>query len=459
VNIVREGAPAGVADSRWGAIYLAVSGFLLIGMRQNLVVPLSFGLSIGQFLLFGGGLLWILTRLRGQRSRIHSRALGVAFVCYLLAVALSYAAAMGRGLPPLAVVYGDQYMFVSLGLVTMAFAIIALLTNTDGLQLVLKGFLLGGAASAGFALLQSATGLDLAGQFRLPGLKVSDFVLVKDLMRDGMVRPQGSAGHPLELAVVLTILVPIGIGVIGSARAKADRTWPWFLCTGIAACGALATVSRSVVVGLGAAVVVMAWRWPVRRLAAAVAGLIVAVAVGWLVQLRVATALASSFAGASNDPSIASRATGRAYIFAHYREHFWFGRGVGTYPTFGHLPVLDNEYLSRLIEGGIFGLAGYVLLLGTALTLAVRASAATSPALAELGSGLSGAIAVVIVTGSILDISGFIQVLTLGWFIFALSAVAAFMARHGEPSAVSVESGGNVDSGGNQCLGAPESAR
>jgi putative inorganic carbon (HCO3(-)) transporter len=450
VSRTREGAPAGVVDRRWGALYLAVSGFLLIGMRQNLTVPLTLGLSIGQFLLFGCGLLWLLTRMRGQRSRIRNRVLAFALVFYLVGALLSYAGAMGRGLPPLASVYADQYIFVNAGLITMAFAVIALVTTTDGLQTVLKGLLLGGTTSAGFALLQSVTGLDLAAQFRLPGLKTSDFVLVKDLMREGIVRPQGSAGHPLELAVILTILVPIGIGIIGSAHAKADRTWPWVLCTGVVACGALATVSRSVVLGLAAAVAVMAWRWPIRRLAVTLAGVVVAVVAGWLFKLSVAAALVGSFAIFANDPSIASRSTGWNYIFAHFREHFWFGEGVGTYPALGNQPVLDNQYLSLLIEGGVCSLAGYVLLLGVALTVALRASAATSPALAELCSGLSGAIAVVIVTGAILDINGFVQVLTLTWFLFALIAVAAFLARHGEPTRTENEA--------NQCLAAPESA-
>jgi putative inorganic carbon (hco3(-)) transporter len=437
------------AERRWSVIYLAVSGFLLLGMRQNLTVPLTLGLSIGQFLLFACGVLWMLTRLRGQRSQIRNRVLAFGLVFYLLGSLLSYAAAMGRGLPPLAHTYADQYIYVNVGLLTMALAVMAVVTTVDGLDTVLRGILLGGATSASFALLQSATGLDLAGYFRLPGLKATDFVLVKDLMREGLVRPQGSAGHPLELGVVLTILVPIGIGVIGSARARSDRTWPWVVCTGLVTLGALATVSRSVVLGLTAAVLVMCWRWPVRRLAVTFAGVVVAVLAGWLYQLSIATALASSFAIFSDDPSIASRSIGWNYIFAHYREFFWFGEGVGTYPALGNQPVLDNQYLSLLIEGGIISLAGYAFLLIGALFVALRASRATSTRLAELGGGLSGAIAVVIVNGAILDINGFIQVLTLTWLLLALIAVAAHLARHGEPP--TAES--------NQCVVASGSAR
>lgn len=416
----------------WGAIFVAISGFLLISMRQNMTVPMSLGLSLGQFLLFGSGLLWVLTRLSGQRSRISNPILTIVVMCYFAAVWLTYAAATGAGLTPKAAEFSGQYNYVTVGLVMMVGAVMSLLTTADDVRLALKGLLVGGAVSSGFALVQSATGLDLAASFKLPGLKTSDFILVKDLMREGIVRSQGSAGHPLELAVVLTILIPIGVGVIGSARAKHDRIWPWVLCTGVVALGALSTVSRSVVLGLAAATVVMCWRWRVTRLAATLGGLLLAVGAGWLLQLRIATALAASFAVVSDDPSIESRSTGRGYVLTHYQEHFWVGTGMGTYPAVPNQPVLDNEYFSRLMEGGVVGLICYTLVLITAIVLAIRASAAPSPVLAELGGGISGALAVVIATSAILDMGGFAQVTTLIWLIVAMAGVVAYLARHGD---------------------------
>jgi putative inorganic carbon (hco3(-)) transporter len=415
-----------------GSLYLAVSCFLLVGMRQNLTVPLSFGLSIGQFLLFACGGLWALTRLRGERSSIRDRSFTIVILIYSVAALASYASAMGRGIPAKATASSTQYMLITLGMTAMVFATIAIVTTTDRLLLVLKGLVLGGTLSATFALVQFATGMDLAGDFRLPGLKTSDFMLVRGLAREGIVRSQGSAGHPLELAAVLTALIPIGVGLTACARARGQRTWPWALCTVALLAGAVVTVSRSVFLGLAAAVAVMAWRWSIGRLAAIFAALIAAAGLAWLLQIKILTAFTSSFENSHKDPSLASRQNGMDYVLSQYQHHAWFGQGIGTYPAYVNQPVLDNEYLSRLIDSGILGVAAYLGLLVFVLSMAVRASAAKSTVNAEIGSALSGSMAVLIAIGAILDVSGFTQCGCLIWLIIALCPIALHLSRHGD---------------------------
>jgi hypothetical protein len=425
-----------------GAAVLAVSGFFLLGMRQTYTVPLTWGQSLGQFLLFVCGAFWALTRLAGERFRIGNRSLTIAALLYLVALLMSYALAMGRGVPADLLESGDRQVFTNLTLVLIAFAIIAMVRNTADVALVLKGLLVGGALSAVFAIVQFVTGMDLAPQFRLPGLKDSDFVLVKDLTREGISRWQGSAGHPLELGAVMTVLVPLGIGIVATARAKSEKTWPWMLCTAIVVCGALVTVSRSALIGLAASVVVMAWRWSIQRVGATIAVVIAIVGLGWLLQLQLVTAFENSFANMSNDSSIASRAVGAAYVSAHYREHFWFGQGGGLYRG----PVLDNEYLSRLVETGVLGLLTYAVLLSIALILALRASAALSTVTAELAGAISGSLAALMVIGTILDIGGFVQISYLVWFLMGLSAVVWNLSRHGvDVAEVAAPHGHNED--------------
>ena len=414
-----------------GAAVLAVSGFFLFSMRQTVTVPLTLGQSLGQFLLFGCGALWALTRLTGQRSRIRSRSLTIAVLLYLVASLMSYALAMGRGVPPSVLQFGDRSIFTILTLGLMAFAI----SPWSDLPPALRWFsrVCWSAARSVRSSRSSSvvTGIDLAPQFRLPGLKASDFVLVTNLAREGINRPQGSAGHPLELGAVMTVMVPLGVGIIASARAKSEKAWPWILCTAILVCGAVVTVSRSALIGLAASVVVMAWRWPIQRLGATIAGAIAAVGLGWLLQLQVVTAFAGSFANLSNDSSIASRAAGAAWVSAHYGEHFWFGVGGSLHQA----PLLDNDYLSRLMETGVLGLIAYVVLLGVALVLALRASAAASTVTAELAGAISGSLAAFIVIGTILDVAGFVQITYLAWFLIGLSAVVFHLSRPVDPVA------------------------
>ncbi|CDP85534.1 O-antigen polymerase [Mycolicibacterium farcinogenes] len=411
-----------------GPLILAAGGFFLLGMRQTFTVPLTFGLSLGQFLLYIGAAAWALAGAAGQKSAVANRWLVIAILGYLTASLVSYGAAMSRGTVLRGIEFADRYIFSDLALSAMVIAIIAMITTPGRVLLLFKGLVLGGALSAAFALVRLVAGLDLAPMFILPGLKASDFVLVTNLAREGIDRPQGSAGHPLELAGVLTVIIPLSIAVVACVRARGERTWPWVLCTAVLLCGALATVSRSAIVGLTAALLVMAWRWSIRRFAAVLLTAAAGLGLGMLAQLQVISAIAQSFAGVSSDSSIASRGLGAAYVAKHYRDHFWIGQGTGMYPAYRQ-PVLDNQYLSRLMETGALGLVSFVILISVALLLALRSSATADPVVAELGGAISGSLAALAVISLILDVSGFIQIWTVTWILIALSTVVWRLGR------------------------------
>lgn len=414
-----------------GVWILAAGAFFLLGMRQTFTVPLTFGLSLGQFLLYIGAGIWALVGARAK-CPVANRWLVVALSGYLVASLVSYGAAMNRGTVVRGIEFGDRYVFSDLALTAMVVAIIAMITTTARVELMLKGLLLGGALSATFAAVRLVTGADLAPLFTLPGLKVSDFLLVTSLAREGIYRPQGSAGHPLELAGVLTVIIPLGIAVASAARKRGERAWPWTACTGLLICGALVTVSRSVVVGLVAAVLVMAWRWSIGRFAVTLLAAIAGIGLGLLLNVQVLGAVVASFANAATDSSIASRGRGATYVATHFRDHFWVGQGAGMYPAYRQ-PVLDNQYLSRLMETGALGLISFVALIGVALVLALRASAATDPVIAELAGGVSGSLAALAVISLILDVSGFIQIWTVTWILVAISTVLWRLSRQRPP--------------------------
>ena len=89
-------------------MFLALSGFLLLGMRQNLTVPFTRGHSVAQSLILVAAGLWTLTRLRGERSQIRSRPLVIAMLLYTIGSLMSYASAMGRGISQTAQDHSDD---------------------------------------------------------------------------------------------------------------------------------------------------------------------------------------------------------------------------------------------------------------------------------------------------------------------------------------------------------------
>jgi O-antigen ligase len=422
LRILTTPARWSISNSPTGALILTAGAFFLLGMRQTFTVPLTFGLSLGQFLLYIVAPLWALVAARKRHDAPVNRWLVVAILCYLTASLLSYGAAVSRGMVLRGFTFGDRYIFTDIVLCAMVAAIITSLTTADRVILLLKGLALGATVSATFAILRLVAGIDLSPMFILPGLKANNFVLVTNLAREGVDRPQGSAGHPLELAGVLTVVIPLCLAVAMCARARGERTWPWYMCTGILVCGALVTVSRSAIVGLAAAVVVMAWRWSIQRLATVVLAAAAAIGAALLLRLHVVSAILQAFVNVSKDSSIASRELGASYVTAHYRDHFWLGQGAGMYPAYDQ-PVLDNQYLSRLMETGALGLLSFVLLLGVALVLALRAGSSTDRVIAELSGAVSGSLAALAVISTILDVSGFVQIWTVTWILVALSTV------------------------------------
>ncbi|GAA4397367.1 hypothetical protein GCM10023147_32630 [Tsukamurella soli] len=411
-----------------GALFIAVSSFFLLSMRQSFTVPGTFGFSLAQTLLLGGAILWVMTAIAGYGRRPSDLAVLFAVMGYVAGSLLAYGHALGAGLGEISIQASDHYTLNDVCVLGIVLFFVVVLRSERGLRLALAGLVLGGTVSAMFGIIQYGTGMDLAPLFHLPGMKASDFQLVTDLTRQGLDRPQGSAGHPLELSAVLTLLVPLAFALVFNARARRARTWPWVICLGIIVFGALVTVSRSFVVGVVAAVVVMCWRWPIQRLATLIVSGVIVVGGGLLAGIKVMTALVQTFLGSSTDPSIASRGTGIAYVKAHYQQHLWFGEGVGVYPSL-KLPVLDDQYLSRLMEAGVVGLVSYVIAVAIALYLALRASASRDAPLAELAGGISGSVAALAVIGLILDIGGFIQMWTLTWILVAVSGVVYRLYR------------------------------
>ncbi len=419
------------------ALFLGVTGFLLLSMRQTFTVPGSYGLSLAQTLFAGAALLWVGTTITGYAKPVHDRLVVGVVLAYVCASFLSFGASMIRGVPDVAQVALDRYIIVDLCLLGMVMFILAAVRSTEAFRVLVGGLVLGATVSAAFALVMVAAGIDLAVQFRIPGLKANEYTIVTNLLREGIARPQGSAGHPLELSAVLTVMLPLSLGLAFDARARRRAVrWLWVGCTVILMGGAIVTVSRSAVVGTIAAVVVMCWRWPIRRIALILTIGGSGIGLGLLFRLKFVTAMLQTFQGAVSDSSIQSRQIGLDYATRHFWEHPWLGQGVGAYPALKQ-PVLDNQYLSRLMEAGVIGLAAFVIALGCAIVMAIRASAAKDRSVAELGSGVAGALAAMIVISLILDTSGFIQIWYLTWILIALSAVTHRLARDGDATRTS----------------------
>jgi hypothetical protein len=190
----------------------------------------------------------------------------------------------------------------------------------------------------------------------LPGFQIASPVGGVDNLGRRLVA--GPAELPLEAVGMFTMALPIAlIGVIDATR------WRGRILYGLAAAlllaGAFTTERKSGALGPLAVILTLAFFKRQKLLRLAPLGLILLVSVKFLAPgaiTNVLTQLAPSQLGVSTVDD-------RVLRFDAIRPDVWlhplFGQGFGVYG----LRILDNELLQRLLEGGMLGLAAYVVML------------------------------------------------------------------------------------------------
>ena len=418
-----ERCPHPVETGSW---VIATAAFLLIAIRQTYVIPgLPLALSPARFLLFAGAALFIVATLVGRRSGYRLGILGLVLAIYLVSVLMAYGIGMTSESVPIRTT--DYYVVVEFLLILSVVFYFNVVRSYSGLSRIVKALIAGAVVSAMFAILAHMTGADLTATLRPPGLVEKEAILNRDLVRGDVVRPQGSAGHPLELAALLTILFPLGVGLTLSQRAEGKRWWPWAAATLAILIGVVVSVSRAALIGLLAALIVMALFWPIRRTLGMLGGVVGLAASMFVLNSSLFEAYSSTLVLGTGDPSAQYRLGAAKYILSSFTVFGSFGRGGGTDNY-----VFDDQYLYRLSETGVFGLSAYVLLVGLSFVLALRAllnaRKRTNPELpapsAQLFLGLVASLTAYAVMNIVLDVGGFVQIWTTMWLLLATSAVA-----------------------------------
>lgn len=205
-------------------------------------------------------------------------------------------------------------------------------------------------------------------------------------VKEGTARAFGSAQHPIALAVFLCLLIPLGIYLTRHAswpRHPVPREFFWIGATMFIALGMVSAVSRTAFVSLAVMLVVAIILRPRMLPKVALYGA-VAVCAALLVSARNVLSMITELL----DPQalIESQMTspgwtgsGRLADLGPSLEQAasqpFTGTGLGSRVTMGpgaNAFILDNQYLSTLLESGAIGVLGMlVLLLVPAVRLAL----------------------------------------------------------------------------------------
>jgi hypothetical protein len=198
-------------------------------------------------------------------------------------------------------------------------------------------------------------------------------------LRAGGARAYASSQHPIALAVLFCILIPVAIYLAKYAvwpRNEISRKLLYALGVGVMIAGLLVAVSRTGVVVLGVMFIMTLLLLPrVGLLLAMIAfpfGLLAAAVVPALFEKTVLSLLDFEALIASQFASPGFRGQGRladlAPAFEEVAQNPFFGTGPGSRVVVGptaNAQILDNQWLGTLLESGVVGVIGLIVFLAT----------------------------------------------------------------------------------------------
>jgi O-antigen ligase len=385
-------------------------------------IPLS--ISPATLLGLGMAVCWLLAHFTYHLGMAKGfTAIRLMLYLYVLAMLAAYCSANYRYLPGDEIKAADRTAVLIVALAGVALLICDGVTSRDRLDFLLKSVAVCSSISALIAALQFALDIDLTRYLVLPGLKYTSVSAGHVFERAAFRRVAGTTGNPIEFGVLCAMTLPLALHFAFQAKNQGRSARWWWVSSALIAAGLLFSVSRSAVLSVGCAGMILLIGWPRRR---RIIGLITTVA--FLVAARAAFpgllgTLFSLFANFSNDDSVQYRTHDYPIAAAEISRDPLLGHGVGTFYAPKHI-VFDNQYILTLVDGGVIGFATFVGLFLVSLWVALRLSLfANRDADRDLARTLL-ACAIVPVVGSItFDLISFSTV--SGIYFVLVGAIAA----------------------------------
>ncbi|WP_315549326.1 O-antigen ligase family protein [Microbacterium aurum] len=401
----------------WLLCYVVV----LYGIPSRLVID-QLGSAGAPSMLFGlasfaGWALFQIGRTTDDPEELTRRPVRVAAVIFLLCVGASYLAGMIRPID------SDEVSPADVALLSVLSWCGVLLLTSDGvrslerLRSLARGLAWVGGLLAILGLLQFATNDVLIDRLSIPGLRDADFEVFS---RGDFIRPSGTATHPIEFGLILTILLPIALHVAYTDTGR-NVFARWAPVPLLAVTIAL-TFSRSAYVSVLFALLVLLIGWPAVRRRGFLIGFAALVAALFVGVPRLFGTIGSLFRNVGNDPSIASRTNSYDLFWEFFANAPFFGRGLGTFlPKYR---IFDNQYLMLLVGVGVIGTLAFVAVLGTSLYVAIGISRRSpDPVVRDLA--LSGAASVAAGAVGLATFDGFAFPMTMGSIFLIVGMIGA----------------------------------
>jgi hypothetical protein len=235
---------------------------------------------------------------------------------------------------------------------------------------------------------------------------------------------EGPADTALEAVGMFTLALPIALVGLAAATQRRERIL-YGLAAGLLLAGAISTERKSGLLGPLAVILTVAYfkRKELVRFAP-----LLVVAVG-AAKVLSPGAIGSTVIQLDPTQLGVNTVTDRVMRYDAIRPDVWlhlaFGQGFGTYTV----RVLDNELLGRLVEGGVLGLAAYLLMILSVVAVTAGLIRRREPVTSTVGLiAASGAMGVLMLSATY-DLMGFPHVPYILFSLFGLLAAAVTSAN------------------------------
>lgn len=334
---------------------------------QYVVAPLGAAGTPAQIMGMGMVLWWCGHALaRPHHASPGARPVRRAMLFLLLAALASYVAGNLRPIDGVEARAADRGLLSLVAWCGIVLVASETIPTRARLEVLLRRLVTAGGLVASLGLVQFWTREAFTDRLAFPGLTVNS-ELYGVASRAGFARPAGTALHPIEFGVVLTMLLPLALH-FALADQNRHRVARWYPVMMLAAAIPL-SVSRSAIVCVSVALILMlpGLTRSVRR--AVGVGAMAVVAAVYLVVPGMLGAILSLFTGIGTDDSAASRTGSYSLAMDFVRRSPLVGRGFMTFlPEYR---ILDNQFLLTLIELGVLGLLALVSVFGVGVLSAL----------------------------------------------------------------------------------------
>jgi O-antigen ligase len=355
-----------------------------------------------------------------------------AVIGFLMAMFAGFAAGAVHPMQGIQVTGADRTLLMMAGFAGIALLAADGIASLEQLNRVVRRLVNVSALLAGAGILQFYTSLDVAKYVAIPGLTpaippTAQFALEQ---RANLTRVVATTSHPIEFGVVLAMVLPIALHLALTA-ADDDKRSRW-LCFGLIAFAVPLSLSRSAILGVLCATLMLWCGWTWERKKAAIKITVVYLVFTKFVVDGLLGTIRGMFVNMFNDPSYQGRTMDYTKVGEMFSQKPWFGIGLGTFDPRIYF-YLDNQYLGTLIETGLVGLVAMALLfivgLFTARSIHRMCRAAGLTKLGELGRALAASMFVVITSFVTFDALAFRMVAGLLFVLLGIIGAAWRIAR------------------------------